>query len=121
VNDIVNRNLKILGTLTRSTLGSIDVTKEISEGNLSIWLSQDASHYTKHQLQPYRSAIQLDASKRILSWVEDAPYAMAIHGHFYLQTQSGKLMSALSNWPVGFKALLALMPQQSLNLYGDTL
>ena len=121
MNDIVNKNLKRLGTLTRSVPGSIDVVRELTQGNLSIWISVDASHYTKHVLQPYSSDVVVGLDKRILTWTDDAPYEMAIHGHFYLQTESGKLMSALSDWPIGFRALLVVMPHESFDLYGDPL
>lgn len=115
--DIVNRNLTKLSTIIGSKLGHIDVFKEIIQDDLSIWISIDALIYTKHKLSTCTSIAEVDSERMILSWLDIPPDQIAIRSHFYLHSKSGLLMSAMNNWPIGFRALLAKKIEQTINLY----
>ncbi|MNQ24585.1 hypothetical protein D3C85_377840 [compost metagenome] len=118
--DIVKQNLTRLGTLTGGKSGAIDVIRELKQGGLSIWLSDDALNYTRHSLHEYKYAEQVTDERIILSWLDLPPRQIGIRSHFYLHSAAGLLMSAMNDWPMGFRALMIRRAEQSLKLYDNT-
>lgn len=117
VYDIVKKNLARLGTLTGGKLGTIDVIHELQQGGLSIWLSEDALNYTRHALHEYKYAEQVTDERIIISWLDLPPRQIGIRSHFYLHSAAGLLMSAMNDWPMGFRALMIRKAEQALQLY----
>lgn len=113
---IAERNLRKLAELTLSKPVVIDAIPYLANGDLYLWLTDDGSNYTKHRLLLHTLNNAAVEGNVIVSWLDVPPQQIGVRNHYYLHTGDGKVGSALTYWPLGFRAVMEKTSLQHLVL-----